>query len=247
MPKLFRDASEKNAMVNLLNDLTAAGRPIDCFDALNRAVAEIGFSGVAFVHRDDSAQWREGITACTYPEDWIRHYAAMSYAKIDPARRFCFRTGDVFFWEDTYKYYRKKELVIFDEAKEYGLKSGMATPLYSGGTLVGAVGLMSGAPRLDDPRLKPFVRMATSLFSAAYLQLSPVAEEPAEPVPRMTKREMDVLSLLAEGCANTRIAADLSIGLGSVEYHIANVFAKLGVDNRVAAVVRAIRLGMIDI
>jgi DNA-binding CsgD family transcriptional regulator len=247
MPKLFREDSEKNAIVELLNDLAAANRPGECFEAFSRAVAAVGFDGVAFVRRSESVQWRESITECTYPQEWVRRYVAMSYAKIDPARRFCFRTGDVFFWEDTYKYYRKKELVIFDEAREYGLRSGMATPIYSAGTLVGVVGLASKAPKLDDPRLKPFVRMSTSLFHAAYVQLASGDAAPVDPLPQMTKREMEIINLLSEGNANTKIATDLSIGLGSVEYHIANIFKKLDVDNRVAAVVRAIRLGLIDI
>ncbi|MCK9874625.1 alpha/beta fold hydrolase [Frankia sp. Ag45/Mut15] len=54
----------------------------------------------------------------------------------------------------------------------------------------------------------------------------------------LTRRETAVLSELARGLSNRRIAAELGIAESTVARHIANVFQKLGVDNRVAAVTR---------
>jgi DNA-binding NarL/FixJ family response regulator len=60
----------------------------------------------------------------------------------------------------------------------------------------------------------------------------------------LTPRERDVLALMAEGRSNAGIAAALRISDGSVEKHVANIFAKLGLppsqgDNRrVLAVLR---------
>ncbi len=44
----------------------------------------------------------------------------------------------------------------------------------------------------------------------------------------LTARELDVLSLMAEGRSNRAISQELGISLGGVEKHIANVFGKLG-------------------
>lgn len=44
----------------------------------------------------------------------------------------------------------------------------------------------------------------------------------------LTARELDVLSLMAEGRSNSAISQELGISLGGVEKHIANVFGKLG-------------------
>lgn len=247
MTKMFRDVSERTALIDLLGGLADATKPAECFQAFNRAIATVGFDGAMFALRDESENWRENITETTYPTAWVAHYVARNYTKTDPVRRFCFRVGDVFFWTETHRFFRKKELVIFEEAREFGLRSGLATPIFSGGALVGAIGLGSEARRLEDPRLKPFVRMASSLFHAAYTRHG-AAEPPVEnPIPLLTKREMEILGLMSEGNANAKISAELSIGLGSVEYHVANIFKKLAVDNRVAAVVRAIRLGLIDV
>jgi DNA-binding NarL/FixJ family response regulator len=63
----------------------------------------------------------------------------------------------------------------------------------------------------------------------------------------LTRRESEVLALMAEGRSNAGIAERLVIGEGAVEKHVANIFAKLGLpvsgdDNRrVLAVVRYLR------
>jgi DNA-binding NarL/FixJ family response regulator len=46
----------------------------------------------------------------------------------------------------------------------------------------------------------------------------------------LTGREREVLSLMAEGRSNSAIAGHLSIGDGTVEKHISNIFGKLGLD-----------------
>jgi serine/threonine-protein kinase len=46
--------------------------------------------------------------------------------------------------------------------------------------------------------------------------------------PRLTAREHQVLALMAEGRTNTAIAAELIVGPKTVETHVSNVFAKLG-------------------
>ena len=46
----------------------------------------------------------------------------------------------------------------------------------------------------------------------------------------LTSREREVLSLMAEGRSNSAIADQLSIGDGTVEKHISNIFSKLGLE-----------------
>jgi DNA-binding NarL/FixJ family response regulator len=63
-------------------------------------------------------------------------------------------------------------------------------------------------------------------------------------VARLTARERDVLRLIAEGHANSAIAAQLTISATTVKTHVAHLFDKLGVDNRVQAAVFAVRHGI---
>ncbi len=61
----------------------------------------------------------------------------------------------------------------------------------------------------------------------------------------LTEREREVLKLMVDGLENPEIASALVISLSTVKYHISNILAKLGVDNRVAAVTKAIHKNLI--
>jgi DNA-binding NarL/FixJ family response regulator len=65
------------------------------------------------------------------------------------------------------------------------------------------------------------------------------AEEP------LTSREIQVLTLLAEGLPNKAIATRLGISDQTVKFHVASVSGKLGAANRTDAVRRAVRRGLI--
>lgn len=70
-----------------------------------------------------------------------------------------------------------------------------------------------------------------------------------DPLERLTRREREVLSLMAEGRSNTAIAKALVVGDGAVEKHVSSIFTKLdlvaaGDDNRrVLAVLRWLGTG----
>jgi len=62
----------------------------------------------------------------------------------------------------------------------------------------------------------------------------------------LTLRELEVLDLLCHGLRNAEIAGKLSRSVRTVDHHLAAIFAKLGVDNRAAAVRVAAGLGLQD-
>ena len=61
----------------------------------------------------------------------------------------------------------------------------------------------------------------------------------------LTERECDVLRCMVEGMNNNEIAEKLVISLGTVKFHVSNVFQKLGVDSRVEAVKMAMEQKLI--
>ena len=60
--------------------------------------------------------------------------------------------------------------------------------------------------------------------------------EPAPTRPLLTRREQEVLALIAAGRSNQQIADELVISLGTVKRHISNIYRKLGVRRRTQAV-----------
>jgi DNA-binding CsgD family transcriptional regulator/PAS domain-containing protein len=63
---------------------------------------------------------------------------------------------------------------------------------------------------------------------------------------RLTKRELEVLKLAAEGNTGPRIAEQLVVGPATVKTHFEHIYEKLGVSDRAAAVAHALRIGLIQ-
>lgn len=61
----------------------------------------------------------------------------------------------------------------------------------------------------------------------------------------LSRREMEILGLMAEGCSNQEIASRLFISLSTVKTHNQNIFEKLDVKRRIQAVEKAKRLQLI--
>jgi len=61
----------------------------------------------------------------------------------------------------------------------------------------------------------------------------------------LSERELEILQLMAKGAANKEISAQLSIAQSTVKTHIANIFQKLGVNDRTEAVTQALKKGII--
>ncbi len=64
-------------------------------------------------------------------------------------------------------------------------------------------------------------------------------------IENLSEREIEVLRLMAEGLRNQEIGQKLFISLNTIRYHSKNIFGKLEVSNRTAAVARARELGII--
>ncbi|RTL73201.1 MAG: LuxR family transcriptional regulator [Hyphomicrobiales bacterium] len=79
--------------------------------------------------------------------------------------------------------------------------------------------------------------------------LRPAGEKhPAEFLePALTPREIEVLSLLAEGASNKAIAQRLGISAHTAKFHVGRVLEKLDATGRTDAVAHAVRIGVLNL
>lgn len=61
----------------------------------------------------------------------------------------------------------------------------------------------------------------------------------------LTKREYEVLQLLQRGLTNQEIALELGLSPGTIRNYTSSLYDKLGVRNRLAAVTRAVEIGLL--
>ncbi|MEA2149872.1 MAG: two-component system, NarL family, nitrate/nitrite response regulator NarL [Solirubrobacteraceae bacterium] len=68
----------------------------------------------------------------------------------------------------------------------------------------------------------------------------------ADAGPMLTLREQEVLRLVADGCSAPEVAARLHVSRGTVKTHLQNLYRRLGVSDRAAAVAEAMRRGLLE-
>jgi DNA-binding NarL/FixJ family response regulator len=97
-----------------------------------------------------------------------------------------------------------------------------------------------------DALLAPSV---TRRLIASFTQREPAAPPGGRPagLADLTAREVEVLELLAEGLSNAEIGARLFVGEATVKTHVARILMKLGVRDRVQAVIAAFRAGLVPL
>ena len=89
--------------------------------------------------------------------------------------------------------------------------------------------------------------MATKLLTEFAAMARKEEERPQMPAPRLTEREMEVLTHVAQGLNNREIAKELFISENTVKNHVRNILEKLHLHSRMEAVVYAVREKLLEI
>jgi DNA-binding CsgD family transcriptional regulator len=77
-------------------------------------------------------------------------------------------------------------------------------------------------------------------------ELDPVEDDQLDASASLTPRELEVVALAAEGHSGPELAQELVLSPATVNTHLKNIYRKLEVRTRAAAVAKAMRLGVID-
>jgi len=95
---------------------------------------------------------------------------------------------------------------------------------------------------MHNPTLPPDVQKRLKRFISKKRKVQSV-QEIEEDDEGLTRRELDVMKLLMQGHSNKEIARRLIISERTVQTHLSNIFAKMGVASRTEAVLAALRDG----
>jgi PAS domain S-box-containing protein len=131
--------------------------------------------------------------------------------------------------------------LLTEEAETAGLRGGVAFAVLDGEEVLAVVELYS----CEDA--EPSERLMRSLVGIGH-QLGQFLKRRRGELgsARLTAREVEVLQLAARGNSAAQIAERLTISRSTVKTHFEHVYAKLEVPDRVAAVAKAVREGLVE-
>jgi NarL family two-component system response regulator LiaR len=130
----------------------------------------------------------------------------------------------------------------YPDVKVIALTSFSEQNMVQGALQAGAIGYLQ--KNVTAAELADAIRSACAgrmtLSAEATQALAQSVAQPQIPGNQLTDRERDVLKCMVAGLNNQEIADQLVISLGTVKFHISNIFQKLAVDSRVEAVKAAL-------
>jgi LuxR family maltose regulon positive regulatory protein len=97
---------------------------------------------------------------------------------------------------------------------------------------------LRGKNQLGDDYLEQLIKICQ--------QYSENIEETMNNIPILTKREEEVLVLLAQGLTQQKIAKQLSVSVSSVKRHLESIYPKLGANNKITAIKNAEKLNILS-
>jgi DNA-binding CsgD family transcriptional regulator len=223
----------------------------EAFDHFCDAMRQHGYDRIAYSlvndHPSLGLSSQHGL-ATSYPEDWMKHYAARKFSLIDPVTRQVLTSRTPFFWSDvTAKLDRLlPPRQMMDQAADAGLGDGIGISLRGDGPELVGVGIArSSLPTSEQNKPQDYnllggAYLLSTCLHATYRDLYIKAARAA-----LSTREHDVLSWAAEGKTDAEISIILDIGVDTVKFYWKSIFRKLEVNSRTYAITKAIRQQLI--
>lgn len=232
-----------------IEDTNAAKTPEEVFLIYEKALQELGYDRICYSlitdHPSLDLNAGHGVMR-NYSEDWMKHYMANGYEKIDPVPKYCFSTNRPFTWDWVINSVELSNDAkkVMDEAHEAKLYDGVAVPMYGINGELAGVGLASSAGKTGiDKNMLSKIRAFSFQFHIAYTEKEIDTDSLKDVI--LTAREKEILLWAAEGKSDPVIGDIIGISYPTVRFHMNNIFKKLNVNERTFAVVKAIRHGLI--
>ena len=185
----------------------------------------------------------ESIAWVKFPEQHFENYLAERWYEVDPILTATARAIRPFCWDDVAasNQFSPRQVSLLDECKRMGVHSIIVMPFQrrNGGRDVVSISSRHAGPR--DPRRLPVLHAVCAQTWWRYCELvgSRTVDEGEPPI--LTAKELEILRWIKHGKNNVDISEIMSLSPKTIEYHIGNIFKKLGASNRTAAVVLAIK------
>lgn len=245
---MFRPETEQDVARRAFDAVAAMNSVADEaeLDAVFQAfVRHLGFEQYATldVHDIRSAPRVEVLRARSL-EAWEEHYQSSGYAPHDAVLRRALTTSDPIFWSDVLhgEPLTPEAVRIFGDAREFGLREGFVTPIRNLDGSISTVMLSGG----DADPLCPDTRTAAHLGCIYYAARVRQERRAAAPRRALSPRQIECLKWTRQGKSASDIGQILGISRFTVQEHLAQACARLGVRTKVQAMSQAYLMGLLN-
>jgi DNA-binding CsgD family transcriptional regulator len=179
-----------------------------------------------------------------FPEPYEQAYKSELQA-IDPYPDYACMSGLPVRWRDPElrAISQADRDAFLSAAERLGLKDGLGIPIYGTAARVGYLALGGPiAPMRFETAELPLLQAAASVSYLKYCQTL-AAEAGQEPA--LSRQEIAVLVLMAQGKSNADVGAGLGLAPHTINTYVRRIFSKLSVTDRTSAVLRGIARGYI--
>ena len=232
-----------------------AGTPEDLFSDLEQAAQDTGFNWIAYTHLSCyepvphlKQVFPSPAVFLHYPPKWIKRYFRRNYQEIDPVVLYTPRIRNPYLWKDITDFFPLNELQVgfMEIAKEAGLRTGITIPLHGPWGSVAAVSYACKESHPDATGQMSKLYLLAAQFHTCFMDLTRKRTKNTSDL-FLTGREQDCLKWVAQGKSSWEISTILGIQKDTVNFYMKNAFRKLNVSTRAMAVLKAVRLGLINL
>lgn len=198
------------------------------------------------VEKLQSVPIETGLIRQNFPESWVETYLEKRYSEIDPMIAQSRRETRPFHWFDVGKKIglTPEQEVFLKELKDAGLTDGLAVPVFGPMGTIAYFGLGTVGDTLDLSKAEILeLQYACLQIHNRYLEIS--QHNATTKKVKLSAREREALSLIATGLSNNHVATRMQISENTVDTMVRRIYAKLGVNNRISAVLQGIGSGLI--
>lgn len=165
-----------------------------------------------------------------YPPEWMERYMEKGYSKLDPAILLPLKTQKPCKWDTS-----DKSNVVMMEAYQRGIKWGFSLPLLCKDQDFSLLTMAFENQYKRDYFYKEYLTTDLQGLVVLFHVVVTRARTLYEKAP-LTRRETEILGWLYKGKGYRDIADLEKISVSTVQSHITNIYSKLNVENRAAAI-----------
>ncbi len=214
-----------------------------------RFAQRLGFDKVtATVAIDQPGMSPEFIAVHNTPIAYLQTFDDAAFARGDPVTQHCKRNTVPIIWsQDTYL--SRGAIDRWENQAQFGYRSGIAMALHlpEGRHFMIGVDRDQALPNDGGELTRIVADLQLFAVHAQDTALRVLVSEGARPeLPALTPRELEVLRWTMDGKVTHEISAQLGIGDRTTVFHLQNAMLKLNCNSKHVAVVRALRLGLLQ-